>query len=78
MVDVVTAPAGNALIEELSQLRTARARTRFLRAHRELLQPTVVEELYTGVVRLALFFCFRIESFAPGECRFCFTMRCDY
>lgn len=40
-------------LDRLAELRTAAARTRFLRAHRELLTPHVVEELYARVVRLA-------------------------
>ena len=48
-----TTSAHDALIDRLADLTTARAREQFLRKNRELWQPTVVEQLYARVVRLA-------------------------
>jgi CHAT domain-containing protein len=45
--------APDALIERLADVKTARARESFLRKHRQLWNPTVVEQLYARVVRLA-------------------------
>lgn len=41
------------LFAQLADIRTARGRASFLRRHRELWQPAVVEALYAEVVRLA-------------------------
>jgi CHAT domain-containing protein/tetratricopeptide (TPR) repeat protein len=47
------ASAHDALIDRLAELTTARARESFLRKHRQLWDPLVVEQLYARVVRLA-------------------------
>jgi CHAT domain-containing protein len=41
------------LIEQLAQVATGQGRLRFLRRHQELWDPSVVDRLYTDVVRLA-------------------------
>jgi tetratricopeptide (TPR) repeat protein len=46
-------PRSGSLIDQLSEIGTSRARTSFLRRHRPLWDPAVVEELYARVVRLA-------------------------
>jgi CHAT domain-containing protein len=47
------ASAQDTLIDRLADVSTARARESFLRKHRQLWDPVVVEQLYARVVRLA-------------------------
>ena len=48
-----TATADDVLIDALADIRQARARGTFLRRHRQLWDPSVVERIYARVVRLA-------------------------
>ncbi len=54
------------LIDRLADISTARARASFLRRHKELWEPAVVERLYAHVVRLARLDVQRAESLAQA------------